>query len=133
MTNFHDVPAAPRVPQSGQPAPRRSAGETWTVVDAVVSSLLTLGVIVLDCVLGFLFFFGWAMSSDACGSTDSCPAQRAANTMMLVAVVGLLLSALIALGGQIMSACKNIVMVWAPIAGLLITGLTFIIAVAMAS
>lgn len=104
----------------------------WSTVDAIVSSLLAVGVGLTNCYVATILLLGWGMSSDSCSPGGPCPTQDAADRAMLVAVVGLLLSLVVGFGGLIFSACRKTVMVWAPVAGLLITGLTWIIVTSIA-
>lgn len=127
MTNPANFPAPMYVPEAAHPKPARSAREAWKVVDAIVSSLLVVGVAVMNCFGGFVLFMGWAMSSEGCTSGSACHAQDDARAVIGFAAVGLLLSVVVAIGGLLVSARKNIVMIWAPVAGLMIAIVTWAI------
>lgn len=132
MTNSPDLPVRLHGSVSAQTGSDRPVRGVWSVVDAVVSSLLACGVAVADVSIGFLFLVGWTMSSDGCSPGGPCPEQHAANQAMLVAIVGLLISVVVAIGGLLVSARKNVLMIWAPIAGALITFLVWSIVTSMA-
>lgn len=133
MTNSANHPAAPEDPtpapaaddrqKQAEAARRKSMART---VDAVGSCLLAILVATVDIPLGFIVLLGVGMASDGCGTGSSCASADAIIQAATAAAVLIVIALLVTVGGLIVSAAKNVVMFWAPLAGLLISGFAWI-------